>query len=212
MNDRDRVIVIQELRQKYKVVELIRIAGIARSTFYYWVKTLNKPDKYAEAKQEIQKIYHENRGRYGYRRIKLELANRGYSLTHKTVHRLMKQLGLKSLVRPKKYRSYRGQVGKIAPNVLQRDFSAKRPYRKWVTDVTEFALHDTRIYLSPILDLYNGEIVSYAISDRPNYALVAEVVQPVPFAAEDAQVVPVVLKGQDQAGHGQVSQEEGQQH
>ena len=84
------MIVIQEL-----VVDLIRIAGIARSTFYYWVKALNRPDKYAKVKQQIQKIYQENRGRYGYRRIKLELANRGYPLNHKTVQRLMKQLGLK---------------------------------------------------------------------------------------------------------------------
>lgn len=202
MNDRDRVIVIQELRRKYKVVELIRIAGIARSTFYYWVKALNRPDKYAEVKREIQKIYHENRGRYGYRRIKLELANRGYLLNHKTVQRLMKQLGLKSLVRPKKYRSYRGQVGQIAPNILQRDFYAETPCRKWVTDVTEFALHNTRIYLSPILDLFNGEIISYAISDRPNYALVDTMLQNA-FESAKEDLTGLVLHS-DQGWHYQM--------
>lgn len=114
------------------------------------------------------------------------------------VQRLMKQLGLKSLVRPKKYRSYRGQVGKIAPNI----FSAKRPYRKWVTDVTEFALHDTRIYLSPILDLYNGEIISYAISDRPNYALVDTLLQNA-FEATKEDLTGLVLHS-DQGWHYQM--------
>ena len=108
----------------------------------------------------IQQIYDENKGRYGYRRITLELRNRGHILNHKTVQRLMKALRLKSLVRVKKYQSYRGAVGKIAPNLLARDFHANAPNQKWVTDVTEFSLFNEKVYLSPVLDLYNGEIIS----------------------------------------------------
>ena len=114
-------------------------------------------------------IYHEHKGRYGYRRITLELHIRGYMINHKTVQRLMKQLHLKSMVRMKKYHSYKGEVGKIAPNLLQRDFKASKPNQNWVTDVTEFSLFGGKIYLSPILDLFNGEIISYNIFNRPNF-------------------------------------------
>ena len=166
-----------ELRHKYKVVELIRVAGIARSTYYYYLKASKKPDKYAETKEIIKQIYHENKGRYGYRRITLELHNRGFNLNHKTVQRLMKQLHLKCMVRIKKYKSYRGGVGKTAPNILKRNFKAEKPNEKWVTDVTEFSLFGTKLYLSPILDLYNREIISYNISDRPNFAQIKDMLE-----------------------------------
>lgn len=168
----DKATVIQELRHKYKVVELIRLAGIARSTYYYYLKIVKKPDKYADVKDIIKQIYHENKGR-----ITLELRNRGFIINHKTVQRLMKQLHLKSIVRIKKYKSYRGEVGKIAPNILKRNFKAEKPNEKWVTDVTEFSLFGKKLYLSPILDLYNGEIVSYNISDSPNFAQITNMLE-----------------------------------
>lgn len=129
-------------------------------------------DKYEVAKTEITAIYHENKGRYGYRRITIALHNRGLHLNHKTVQRLMKQMGLVCPVRAKKYRSYKGEVGKIAPNLLNRDFHAEKPNQKWVTDVTEFSLFGEKIYLSPILDLHSGYLVSYTISDRPILSMV----------------------------------------
>lgn len=116
---------------------------------------------------EITAIYHENKGRYGYRRITIELDRRGIHLNHKTVRRLMKELGLVCRVRMKKYRSYKGETGKIVPNLLKRDFHAEKPNQKWVTDVTEFSLFGEKLYLSPILDLYSRDLVSYTISDRP---------------------------------------------
>ena len=88
----------------------------------------------------------------------------------------MKIIGLKCMVRIKKYRSYKGEIGKIAPNIINRDFSAMKPNQKWTTDITEFALFGTKIYLSPILDMYNGEIISYKISDRPVLKQVLEMV------------------------------------
>ena len=138
-----------------------------RSTYYYYLKKSKGKDKYALIKEEITSIYHENQGRYGYRRITMELHNRGYVINHKTVQRLMKTLGLKCMVRIKKYRSYKGEIGKVAPNLIQRDFTATAPNQKWTTDITEFSLFGTKIYLSPILDMYNSEIISYSISERP---------------------------------------------
>ena len=128
---------------------------------------MKSPDKYQEIKDNIHDIYHKNQGRYGYRRITLVLRQRGFVINHKTVQRLMRCLGLKSMVRIKKYRSYRGEIGKVAPNLIQRDFTATRPNQKWTTDITEFSLFGTKLYLSPILDMYNSEIISYTISDRP---------------------------------------------
>ena len=128
---------------------------------------MDKADKYRDAKEVITKIYHENKGRYGYRRITIELCKHNIPLNHKTVQRLMKELGLVCRVRMKKYRSYKGEVGKIAPNLLNRDFKAKKPNEKWVTDVTEFSLFGEKLYLSPILDLYSRDVVSYTISERP---------------------------------------------
>ena len=71
------------------------------------------------------------------------------------------------MVRIIKYRSYKGEIGTIAPNIIQRNFKAESPNEKWTTDITEFALFGTKLYLSPILDMYNGEIISYNISERP---------------------------------------------
>jgi transposase InsO family protein len=140
-----------------------------RSTFYYYLKHMKQPDKYIEIKDVIKQIFHENKSRYGYRRITMELHNKGFIINHKTVQKLMRQCGLKSEIRKKRYCSYKGEVGKIAPNELNRNFKADRPNQKWVTDVTEFAVNDEKVYLSPILDLYNGEIVSYNLSLHPTF-------------------------------------------
>ena len=145
--------VIQKLRLKYPLFLLLEIAQLPRATFYYYLKRMQCADKYAEAKEEIAAIYHENKGRYGYRRITMALHSRGFLLNHKTVQRLMRELGLVCRVRIKKYRSYKGEVGKIAPNLLNRNFCAEKPNQKWVTDVTEFSLFGQKLYLSPILDL-----------------------------------------------------------
>ena len=131
---------VTELRRDYPLAALLKLAGIPRSTYYYHSRKANAVDKYAKERAQIIALYQENQGRFGYRRIGMELRNRGFCLNHKTVQKLMKESGLKCMVRMKKYRSYRGEVGKIAPNLLARDFHAERPNQKWVTDVTEFSL------------------------------------------------------------------------
>lgn len=170
---------IRGLRQSYSLDLLLEVAQLARSTYYYNEKRLAKADKYSNAKETIAAIYHENRGRYGYRRITAELRRRGFPLNHKTVQRLMKQLGLVCRVRIKKYRSYKGEVGRIAPNLLERNFEAEKPNQKWVTDVTEFSLFGQKLYLSPILDLCSRDIVSYSVSDKPVLSMVTEMLDKV---------------------------------
>ncbi|MGY6650042.1 IS3 family transposase [Wenyingzhuangia sp. IMCC45574] len=160
---------IDGLRHKHDLSLLLKHVNMARSSFYYHLQKSREPDKYELIKKLITQIYHQNKGRYGYRRITLELNNQGIMINHKTVFRLMKSMKLKSLVRIKKYRSYRGSQGKIAPNILQRNFKALKPNQKWATDITEFKVLGEKLYLSPIIDLYNREIISYHISRSPNF-------------------------------------------
>ncbi len=168
---------IRKLRREFPLAILLEIAQLPRATFYYHLKRQNKPDKYEVAKAEITAIYHENKGRYGYRRITTELHNRNIPMNHKTVQRLMKELGLVCRVRMKKYRSYKGEVGKIAPSLLNRNFYAEKPNQKWVTDVTEFHLFGEKLYLSPIIDLCSSDLVSYTISERPVLSMVTTMLE-----------------------------------
>ena len=156
---------------------LLSVAQLPRATFYYHLKKQKQADKYETSKAEIKAIFHENKGRYGYRRITVELRNRKIFLNHKTVQKLMKQLGLVCCVRIKKYHSYKGEVGKIAPNLLNRDFYAEKPNEKWVTDVTEFSLFGKKLYLSPILDLHSSYLVSYTISEHPTLSMVTSMLE-----------------------------------
>ena len=141
---------------------------MARSVFYYHLKYLKTDDKYAMEKEIIKAIYHEHKGRYGYRRVTAEMRNRGFVINHKTVQRLMAEMCLKSRIRKVRYHSYKGEVGKIAPNIIARNFAAEAPNRKWATDVTQINIGAVKLYLSPILDMFNGEIISYNISRSPN--------------------------------------------
>ena len=156
---------------------LVELANIPRSTYYDLVKKMNRPDVDADLKAEIKAIYEENEGRYGYRRIRDELTNRGQKVNHKKVQRIMNELGLKCVVRMKKYKSYKGKFGKTAPNILARSFHTNAPNQKWVTDITEFKLFGEKLYLSPVLDLYNSEIITYTIGSGPTYSLVSEMLE-----------------------------------
>ena len=141
---------------------------MARSVFYYHMKRKKHTDKYAEEKACVKSIFHENKGRYGYRRITAEMRNRGFLINHKTVQRLMGEMFLKCMIRKVRYRSYKGVIGEIAPNIINRNFVADAPNRKWATDVTQIKIGSVKLYLSSILDMFNGEVVSYNISRNPN--------------------------------------------
>jgi putative transposase len=156
-----------ELRPEFRLDDLLKLAGLPRSTFYYQQQALLIEDKHAKLKECIGAVYHRHKGRYGYRRITATIRQLGQQVNHKTIQRLMGELGLKSLVRTKKYRSYKGDVGRAAPNILQRQFNAERTNEKWVTDVTEFNVSGEKLYLSPVMDLYNGEIIAYETASSP---------------------------------------------
>ena len=151
---------------------------MAKSTYHYYIQKFSLPDKYQEEKKMICQIFHENHGRYGYRRITLGLNQRGYNLNHKTVLKLMNQCDLKCMVRRKKYNTYRGTVGKVAPNILERDFSTTALNQKWVTDISEFKYgvgeddKKGKLYLSIILDLCDRRPVAFVYSTRNDNPLV----------------------------------------
>jgi len=150
---------------------LLEVARLPRSTYYYQLKELDGLDKDKDLKAEIQAIFTEHKGNYGYRRITLELRNRGHIVNHKKVQRLMKILGLSARIRRKrKYSSYQGEIGKKAENLIQRQFEGSKTMEKCYTDVTEFAIPAStqKLYLSPVLDGFNSEIIAYNLSTSPN--------------------------------------------
>lgn len=169
-NDGKRVAVegIESLRKEYELKEILKEAGMSRSTYYYHRKKLQEEDKYGDIKIRIKELHKEHKGRYGYRRIREGLYREGIKINHKTVLRIMKELGLKNVVKRVRYRSYRGEVGDKAENVIKRGFKAERPNEKWATDITQIKIKGEKIYLSPIQDMFNGEIVSYKISRHPD--------------------------------------------
>ena len=141
---------------------------LPRSTYYF---ELNKIDvdttKNQVVMDEIREAFEINHGRYGVRRIHQVLISKGYRINHKKVQRLMHKMSLKGRRPKEKYHSYQGEVGKIAANVINRDFSATAPLQKWTTDVSQFNLPWGKCYLSPILDMYTNEIVAYDLSLHP---------------------------------------------
>ncbi len=142
---------------------------MAKSTYYF---EISKDDivaiRNAEILAEIRVIFEQNKQRYGVRRVHMELCNRGYEVNHKRVQRLMHEAKLLGKRPKEKYHSYKGEVGKIAANVINRDFEAERPLQKWTTDVSQFNFSWGKCYLSPILDMATNEIISYDISLSPN--------------------------------------------
>ena len=142
---------------------------MAKSTYYF---EISKKDVISERNQEIlkeiQSIFDSNKRRYGVRRVYQELRNRGYQVNHKRVQRLMHEAGLVGKRPKEKYHSYKGEVGKIADNIVNRDFSTTAPLEKWTTDVSQFNFSWGKCYLSPILDMASNEIISYDLALSPN--------------------------------------------
>lgn len=126
--------------------------------------------------EDIKTIFHKHESKYGVRRVYHELLKK-YEINHKKVQRLMNKLGLKGKQPKARYHSYRGSVGKIADNLIERDFTSTRPNQKWTTDVSQFNFSWGKCYLSPILDMYNGEIISYNLSLHPNFNQIEDMIE-----------------------------------
>ncbi len=169
--ERRKTEIVQELMTEFSLDLLLKSIKLARWTYYYHLKQLDKTDKDQELKAEIQSIFIEHKGNYGYRRIYLELRNRGYLVNHKRVQGLMKVLNLQAKMRQKrKYSSHKGDVGKKAENLIQGQFEGSKTMEKCYTDVTEFAIPAStqKLYLSPVLDGFNSEIIAFNLSCSPN--------------------------------------------
>ena len=147
---------------------------LKRSTYYYNLSH-PKPDRYADVRPLVREAFSRTANGMGYRQVALALRNeQGLCISGKTVLRLMREEGLLCRIRRKRYSSYKGGQGKTARNVLDRDFSSDAPMRKLVTDVTEFSQPWGKAYLSPVMDLFNNEIVAWSVSRRPSMAQVDE--------------------------------------
>lgn len=147
---------------------------MARSTFYYHLKRRDVSDGYDCIRKDIKRIYEENHGWYGYRRITFALRNSGVQINHKTVQKLMRQMYLYGRRQKQHYHSYKGEVGIVAPNIVDRDFKAEMPYQIMATDVSQVTIKEDKIFFSPLLDMYNGEIITYTITDRPDLHMVTD--------------------------------------
>ena len=168
---------MKEEHRGYKIRELLKIAGLKRST-YYEIINKKEEDKYKEIKERILKIYEENNGLYGYRRINKTLEKKEIKISKKLVLKLMKELGIrgKRSNQKSKYNSYPGEKGQVVENLLERDFKAEKENEKWVTDISEFKINGEKLYLSPLLDLYNDEIISYELTKSPTIEVVKRMV------------------------------------
>ncbi|MDO4482694.1 MAG: IS3 family transposase [Bacillota bacterium] len=172
LKNTEKAEVIDALRPTYRLKELLQLFNISKSSYFYSTHAATH-DKYAEIRPEIIDIFHQNELCYGYRRIHACLKRRGKTLSEKVVRRIMRQehLIVHMPVR-KKYSSYKGEISPEVLNVLQRNFHASAPNQKWLTDLTEFALPAGKVYLSPIIDCFDGFVCSWTIGTSPNAQLV----------------------------------------
>ena len=165
--------IIDALKGKYALPALLSRFKMAKSSYYYQQAVMNKPDKYLSQRAQITSIFHENRGIYGYRRIYLALKRKGIMLSEKIIRRIMKEEKLVVLrSKKRKYSSYLGEITPEVENIILRDFHANQPYEKLLTDITEFALSNGKLYLSAMIDCFDGMVVGWTIGTRPNADLV----------------------------------------
>ena len=171
---REKIILIREFREKYSLNVLLKILKLNKSTYYYAEKHFDEQEKEnQELEQEILEIFEENYRHYGRPRITLELQKRGFHVNHKKVQKLMTKMGIKATPKRRKYNSYLGEVGRIAPNILARDFGTTRPYQKLGTDITQFITPFGKLYLSPIIDFHTREILAFDLSKSPDMKQIA---------------------------------------
>ena len=172
LTNREKTILIGALKDRHPLKELLACIGLARSSYFYHSKSILLPDRYEWLRQRLTALSRENKGRYGYRRLHALLAKEGTHISEKVVRHLMKECGLAVLIKRRRYSSYRGENTPAADNIIERDFHADAPNTKWLTDITEFAIPAGKVYLSPIVDCFDGLAVSWSIGTSPDAELV----------------------------------------
>lgn len=173
LNNREKAVIVSALKDKYTLPLLLNELNLPRSSYFYQMSTMKQPEKYAALRVLIKEIFWEGRNCYGYRRIWQKLQNQGIIISEKTVRRLMKEEFLVvCFVSKRKYNSYQGEISPEVENVVARDFHCATPNKKWLTDITEFALPAGKVYLSPMLDCFDGFIFSWTVGTSPKAELV----------------------------------------
>jgi len=174
LRNAEKAVVVDALKNKYSLPLLLRRLELSRSSYYYQHKQASAPDKYESLRCRIKVLFADNFQRYGYRRIHVCLAREGKHISEKIVRKIMSECGLivKSKRKNKKYSSYKGEITPAVPNVINRDFHADAPNRKWLTDITEFAIPAGKVYLSPMVDCFDGMLPTWNISTVPDANLV----------------------------------------
>lgn len=172
LKNREKAVIIGALKNKYSLPALLNKLDMPKSSYFYQVKVLCGRDKYEELRRRIRILFEENKERYGYRRIKILLKNQGIIVSEKVVRRIMKEDGLTvKLRKSRKYNSYKGEISPAVDNLINRDFRAKQPNKKWLTDITEFSIKAGKVYLSPVIDCFDGMPVAWSIGTAPNAEL-----------------------------------------
>lgn len=173
LSNYEKAIIIDALRDDYCLKELLDLFKLPKSSYFYQHNRMNHHDKYEDIREEIVTVFTESGDTYGYRRIHAMLKRKSITLSEKVIRRIMKEekLIIKK-VRIRKYSSYMGEISDAVPNLINRDFKAVGPNQKWLTDITEFHIPSGKVYLSPIIDCFDGLPVAWTIGTSPNAELV----------------------------------------
>ena len=173
LSNREKTLLVDALKHTYALSELLAELELARSSYFYHCARLRRPDKYADARVAIADVFQSNHRCYGYRRMRAALGRRQLHISEKVVQRLMKQGCLVVAAnRRRRYGSYLGEISPAPENLINRDFQAATPNEKWLTDITEFQIPAGKVYLSPMIDCFDGLVVSWTIGTRPDSDLV----------------------------------------
>jgi len=173
LSNREKTLLVDALKQTYELSELLVELDLARSSYFYHRAQLRVADKYADARLAITEVFECNHRCYGYRRMRAALGRRQVFISEKVVRRLMRQDGLiVAATRRRRYGSYLGEIGPAPENLINRDFQATIPNEKWLTDITEFHIPAGKVYLSPMIDCFDGLVISWSIGTRPDADLV----------------------------------------
>lgn len=200
LSNREKTMLVDALREEYVLPELLDRLNLARSSYFYHRSRMAGADKYAEVRRTITDIFESNHRSYGYRRIQASLSRQRVFVSEKVVQRLMKQEHLQA-TRPKR-RGYRSYVGEIAPapeNIVNRDFHATAPNEKWLTDISEFQIPAGKVYLSPMIDCFDGMVVSWSIGTSPDAELVNTMLDAAIETVTNGDKRPIVHS--DRGGH-----------
>jgi putative transposase len=193
LTNREKTHLVDALTHVYTLTDLLTEVDLARSSYFYHRAKLGVADKYADVRRTMAEIFERNHCCYGYRRIKASLSELRLRVSEKVVQRLMKQEQLVAATsKRRRYGSYLGEISPAPANLLNRDFSAAAPNEKWLTDITEFQIPAGKVYLSPMIDCFDGMVVSWTIGTRPDAELVNTMLDAAIESVGASDVRPVI--------------------